>query len=87
MDALVVHPRIAERHPSISPDDVESAWINAVEFAPRTADASVFIALGMDSKGRLLEMVARHVESAWIVYHALTPPTKKFLKELSEGGS
>jgi hypothetical protein len=39
-------------------------------------------AVGFDSKGRLLEMVAVFDGKDYLIYHAMTPPTKKVLAEL-----
>jgi hypothetical protein len=41
------------------------------------------VAVGFDGKGRLLEMVAvLGPDGIWLVYHAMTSPSKKTLKEL-----
>ena len=46
-------------------------------------DAVDYIAIGADSNGRLIEMVARATEDGeWVIFHAFTPPTKKALREL-----
>jgi len=42
-----------------------------------------YVAIGFDSKGRLIEMVAiRRSINNWLIYHAKTPPTKKTMAEL-----
>ena len=43
----------------------------------------LYIALGFDKKGRLLEMVAIRLDCGdWLVYHAMTPPSRKTFAEL-----
>lgn len=76
--------RIGEEHPDISLDDVRTAWGSAFACLPRRNGRPFeYVAVGMDGKGRLLEMVGRLNKSGdWVVWHALTPPTKKTLKEL-----
>ena len=83
MDKLYVHPRITERHPEITKQDVVDAWDSCIRYVPRVnRDGLEYIAVGVDSKGRLLELIAREVGGEWLVYHAFTPPTKKALREL-----
>lgn len=79
---LIIHPRITERHPEIIDRDVVHAWNHMLKHAQRDIDEDVYIAVGIDLKGRVIEMIARKKNDIWVVYHALTPPTKKVLKEL-----
>lgn len=83
MAGIEVHPRVARRHPEISPEDVLEAWENALMSTPRLSkDPDEYVSIGFDGKGRLLEMVAiRDASGRWLVYHAQTPPTKKTYKE------
>jgi hypothetical protein len=82
--STVVHPRVRERHPELSEKDVLDAWRNCIRSVPRQEKVSLdYIALGADSKGRLIEMIALcSPEGDWLIYHAMTPPTKKALVEL-----
>lgn len=82
---LVIHPRIMERHPEIAEDDVRHAWDHMLKHGVRTAGEGTYVAIGLDKRGRVLEVVAKRKNSRWIAYHALTPPTKKTLKELRIG--
>lgn len=80
---IFVHPRIMERHPDISENDVLVAFENYVRLQHRSEpNSEQAIAVGFDSKGRLLEMVAVSKGEDYLVYHAMTPPTKKMLDEL-----
>jgi hypothetical protein len=84
MKDIVVHPRISERHPDISETDVKDAWESCILARPRLdRSPNEYIAIGADSKGRLIEMIACMIsDGTWIIYHAFTPPTKKALYEL-----
>lgn len=84
MEKSVVHPRVHERHPEISDDDALSAWNNAFEFAKRdTSEKDLYVAVGFDTKGRLIEVVAaREDDGRFLIFHAMTPPSKKTLGEL-----
>ena len=79
-----VHPRVHQRHADIFDDDVLSAWENCLRFKKRSGGSfDEYVAVGIDSKGRLLEMVAaRQSDGIWNIFHAMSPPTKKMLKEL-----
>lgn len=87
MDRLYVHPRITERHPDLSESDVLAAWENAIAFLPRLGTDPVrYIAIGADMHGRLVEMVGQKATlGTWVIFHAMTPPTRKTLAELGLG--
>ena len=82
MSTIHVHPRIPQRHPDVSNDDVIHAMRSAVSYRQR--DNGSWISVGFDEKGRMLEMVYTYDEEqdAFGVYHAMTPATAKTLKEL-----
>ena len=84
LDRIIVHKRVAERHPGLSPEDVAAAWNTAVVSAPRLSkNPDQYVALGFDGKGRLLEMAAVRTDSGdWLVFHAMTPPTDGTFREL-----
>lgn len=81
---IVVHPRILKRHPDLTETDVLSAWENTIAYLPRLEpDPLRYIAVGFDSRNRLVEMVAQKTPNdIWIIFHAMTPPSKKTLAEL-----
>lgn len=74
---VIVHKRIMERHLELTEQDVD-AW------ASRTHCAHPFetMALGYDGKSRLIEMIALPKNACWMIYHAMTPPSRKFLTEI-----
>ncbi len=84
MGDVTVHKRVFERHPELSEDDVLDAWDSCFRSVPRLdRNPDEHIAIGSDSKGRLIEMIAKRTDiGIWIIYHAFTPPTTKALREL-----
>ena len=84
MEQVIVHPRICERHPELQEQDVLSAWGNMIAFLPRLeSEPTRYIAVGSDPNGRLLEMVAQKAHDGhWVIFHAMTPPSRKTLVEL-----
>lgn len=83
-----VHPRVTERHPELSEADVASAWRCQYRYAVREGDSGLRrVAVGLDPRGREVEMVAVELDDgAWLVYHAMTPPSAKTYRELRMGG-
>lgn len=83
MDRVVVHPRVGERHPDVSRDDVELAWRNARAMRHRNFDPPAYIAAaGADTHGRLIEMLGVELEGGGVlVYHA-QKLTRKMAREL-----
>ena len=80
---VVVHPRVCERHPELTEEDVRDAWTNYVRMSRREGDDDYFVAVGFDMRGRVIEMVAVEMQGGgWYVYHAFTPATKGVLREL-----
>lgn len=81
---IEVHPRVMERHPELTMEDVRSAWQNAMVHMRRLGDDPIrYVAVGSDSNGRLIEMVAQIAGSGTlIIFHAMTPPSTKTLNEL-----
>ena len=84
MNLFEVHPH-AYIH-GLSEDDIRSAWENAFEWIRRDLDNGGidYLLVGPDRRGRLVEMVARYCSEVegYIVFHAMTPPTKKVLREI-----
>ena len=83
MGSVVIHPRVMERHPELTEEDVREAWLGYVRMTRREGDDDYFVAVGFDSRGRAIEMVAvEMLDGGWYIYHAFTPPTKRVLREL-----
>lgn len=85
---VLIHPRVSQRHPELSDADVMSAWRSQYRCAVRETDAGLrHVAVGLDARGRELEMVAVELEGGdWLVYHAMTPPSAKTYAEVGIGG-
>lgn len=43
-----------------------------------------YVCTGYDSKGRRLEMVGAMTRDGWLIYHAMTPPSKKTIREIEQ---
>lgn len=67
---VIVRKRIMERHPKLAEQDILDAWENAIYTAPRKHAQYPF------------KMLVAAQENAWVIYHAMTPPTKKFLSAI-----
>lgn len=80
MGSVVIHPRVMERHPELTEEDVREAWLGYVRMTRREGDQ--VIALGFDGKGRAIELVAKELDGDYLIYHAMTPPTVNALREL-----
>lgn len=84
MENTSVHKRVCRLHPDLTEKDVLTAWSHIVRSFTRTwTDQRECVAVGVDGKGRLIEMVAiRSQNGSLLIFHAMTPPTKKVLKEM-----
>lgn len=80
---VIVLERVFVRHPDLTLMDVRSAWEARIKTQYRLSDEKPYmVAVGAASSGRMLEMIAFEDGSDIVVFHALTPPTKKLLREL-----
>ena len=80
---IYVSSRIHVRHPELSADDVVAAFRSVMVDAERARNT--YIAVGLDSKARSVEMIYKVNQNGDVlIYHALTPPTKKFMKEMKQ---
>jgi hypothetical protein len=84
---VVVDRRIPVRHPELTCSDVATAWREAFVVQERCGDSACkWVALGCDPRGRMLEMLAVELQDGrTLIYHAFTPPTRKFLNEIGLG--
>lgn len=89
MDRIYVDDRVPKRHPEIEKQDVVDAWMNCVRARPRLEkNPDEYLAIGIDKKGRFIEMVAlRDSLGDWLIFHAMAPPTDNALRELHMGRS
>lgn len=87
MDRVFVDDRVPRRHPDVSKEDAIAAWENCIASKPRIdKNPNEYIAIGVDGKGRLVELVAiRNGDGDWLIYHAQTPPQENAKRELEIG--
>lgn len=76
MDRVIVLDRVPERHPDVSKEDAAEAWAHCIACAPAIeVDPDRYIAIGIDGKGRQIELVAvRKDGGLWLIIHAQYPP-------------
>ena len=77
---IYVLPRVHERHPELSVEDVLAAFRSVMVDARR--DNGTWVCIGLDGRGRDVEMVYEQRADRVLVYHAMTPPTKKTRSEI-----
>lgn len=85
-DRIIVLPH-ALKH-GLSEVEVAHAWKNALYSRRREGkdDPPQWIAVSILPDGRMVELIGIEDEDGnWRVFHALVPPTKKFMKELGLG--
>ena len=82
MSQIGVHPRISRRHPEVAEADVISAMRSMIRYKQR--GSGEWIAVGMDSRDRLVELVYIYDadDDYFFVYHGMPPPSGKTLREL-----
>ena len=83
---IIVLDTIQERHPHISKKDVISAFHSVyitVQREDTNGSETPWIAIGLDARGRDMEICYVQKNSTIIIYHALTPVTKKMLNEIN----
>lgn len=70
------------RHPQISDLDVRNAIRSMLCYMQR--GSGEYLAVGIDSKGRLIELVYQYSreDDYFFVFHGMTPPSQKTLREL-----
>ena len=76
MDRAIVLHRVPERHPDVSREDAAEAWAYCIACAPAIeVYPDRYIAIGIDGRGRQIELVAvRKDGGLWLIIHAQHPP-------------
>lgn len=86
MNQVYADDRVEWRHPeqNITKADVIVAWNNTIRSKPRLEkNPDEYLAIGIDAKGRLMELVAiRNCEGDFLIYHAFIPPQANAKREL-----
>ena len=90
LNEVYVDDRVETRHPeqNITKDDAATAWHNAAKSRPRLEkNPDEYLAIGIDGKGRLIELAAiRNGDGDFLVYHAFAPPQPNAKRELGITG-
>jgi hypothetical protein len=77
-----VHPRVTQRHPEVTVSDVLEAFETTLRSRARDTHPVLWVGVGTDAGGRLLEYLAVGDEpDGWLVFHTM-PATKKVLIEV-----
>lgn len=84
MDNLIVHPRVTERHPRLTEEDVRYAWRHSYYEAirPYSPNFPEYVWIGRDANGREIEMVGTMTKTGWLIYHASTPVSRSVKREI-----
>lgn len=85
-EKVIVRPRVMERHPYLTAEDVLRAVRMHKAVRRRNFDPPCHFAIaGLDTKGRMIEVLgAEQEDGTLIVYHAMKL-TEKMAKELEIG--
>lgn len=86
MAMLEIHPRIFLRHPQLNEEDIRTAWRNSYYEALRADSQNYpeYLWIGVDSKGRDVEMVGTLTDGGWLIYHANTPLSRRVRLEVEK---
>ena len=81
-----IHPRIFRRHPQLNEEDIRTAWRNSYYEALRADSQNYpeYLWIGVDSKGRDVEMVGTLTDDGWLIYHANTPLSRRVRLEVEK---
>lgn len=81
MNNLIVEEH-ALKH-GLSKEQILYAWGNFVMRQNRSSpNEDQVVVIGYDRTGRPLQIIATEKPFGFLIYHAMTPPTKKILREL-----
>ena len=80
MFEVEVHPH-ALKH-GIPEKDILYAWENFIRKQYRTVPREdEVVAIGVTGDGILIQMVGKDLGSVMLIFHAMTPPSEKVMKE------
>ena len=87
VERIIVLDRVPENHPEVSKEDAAAAWSHCIACTPAfDKDPDRYIAIGIDDKGRQVELVViRKDGGAWLIIHAQTPPQHDIKSRLGFG--
>ncbi len=79
---IYVSSSVHERHPELFVEDVLTAFRSAMQEARR--DDGTWMLVGLDGRGRNVEVLYAENHGTIVIYHAFPPPTQKFLNEMNQ---
>lgn len=79
---IYVLERVHERHSELSDEDVVTAFRSVMAEAERKD--GTWMAIGLDGHGRSVELLYTSAGTDIAIYHAFTPPTKKFIRQINQ---
>lgn len=87
MERIIVLDRVPENHPEVSKEDAAAAWSHCIACTPAfDKDPDRYIAIGIDGKGRQVELVViRKDGGVWLIIHAQCPPKHDIKSRLGFG--
>lgn len=87
MERVIVLDRVPDRHPEVSKEDAIAAWEHCVACTPAfDVNPDRYIAIGIDDKGRQIELVVvRKDGGLWLIIHAQCPPKHDIKARLGFG--
>lgn len=80
MGELVFVHEHARKH-GLRDTEIIYAWMNYFESAQREATGSE-LRIGFTPSGKSVQMLGVRIEDGWLVFHAMSPVTKKVLREI-----
>ena len=80
---IVVHPRVLQKRPWLTVDDIYRAVQNPIAQRTRSTTPMVVAGIGYDMGLREIEWLAAVDDNDWLVYHAQDNPTTKFRIEVN----
>lgn len=83
MCEVIVHPRIHRKHPNITDEEVLFAWEHIIKWVHKLdTELADIVAIGVDSKARLMELIAVEDNDGYMIYHAFVPATDNIIREV-----
>lgn len=84
MEKIIVLDRVPEKHPEVSKEDAAVAWDHCIASTPAfEVNPDRYIAIGIDGKGRQIELVVIRKEGGlWLIVHAQCPPKSGIKRRL-----
>lgn len=81
MGRIIIHPHALSH--GLSEEQIRYAWISFVRKQRRSAPNEDHVAaIGCDPGGVAIQMVGVVIAGGIMIYHAMTPPTRKLMAEL-----